>query len=399
MSKSPSIPEKLIKIKRIFKDFRKWVITPLPQTPPLIDQIKRHKAKKVVTEKKEVVKDGKLSPEEAQQLKVLMGMVVGVIIASVIVFIYCGYFYQWGWTGFVKDTTTEVTRERKTETSPIEKFTETTKYQSGKTFWDWLDLLIVPILLAFFGYQVQKRDKEKAAERQAELEREREEQNKLEKERAKRQVELEREIAQDNLAEEAIQKYLDNMAKLLLDKEIRKELFSYVELKSILDEQLRKELSTLSTNDKLNLFDKDNPVRDVARTQTITILRRLEGNKELQERIIAFLKDAKLFEFILQKAHLSEINLSQAYLRTNLQQAWLKRANLQQADLRGAKNLTPKQIKSACFWDKAIYKGEWNWEKKAYVVKEPDNTNFIEELKKDTSSDPDDPVDCSWWEK
>ncbi len=47
----------------------------------------------------------------------------------------------------------------------------------------------------------------------------------------------------------------------------------------------------------------------------------------------------------------------------------------------------------------AIYKGEWNGKKEAWIAIEPDNTNFIEELKKDKSSDPKKPVDCKLWEK
>ncbi len=62
-------------------------------------------------------------------------------------------------------------------------------------------------------------------------------------------------------------------------------------------------------------------------------------------------------------------------------------------------NLTNEQIKSACFWEQAIYEGEWNKEKETYVAIEPDNTEFIEELKKDISSDPEEPIDCTRSEK
>ena len=45
------------------------------------------------------------------------------------------------------------------------------------------------------------------------------------------------------------------------------------------------------------------------------------------------------------------------------------------------------------------YDGNKNDDKESYVAIEPDNTNYIEELKKDKSSDPKKPVDCSRWEK
>jgi hypothetical protein len=342
---------------------------------------------------------------------------------------------DWGWTGFFGGTTTEQTRPNKDKDGP---FTETVKHQSGKTFWDWLQLGAVPLVIAILGYWFQQRENKRAEE----------------------QDNREREIAQGNLAEEAIQAYLDNMGKLLLNKERRKELFPNV-------------------NDRYNLLDKDNPVRDVARTQTITILRRLEGDSKRQTRIIHFLRDAQLSDFIFKKANLSAINLSadinssegvylrkvnfqqanltranlqRAYLRkanlqkarltrgvnlrranlrkaileqadlaeANLQQADLTKANLQQADLAeanlqqanlaganltGRKNLTSEQIKSACNWDEAIYEGEWHWEEKTETWvpnNEQDkqtNINYREKLKKDNKTDPTRKPDCSRWKK
>ena len=352
----------------------------------------------------------------------------------------------------------------------------------GKEVWDWLNLLAVgavPVFLAVsggvFGLYIKQRDKKE----QQRLEQERN--NKLieveqqRKERAKqieKQEKLKREIANNNLAEEAIQAYFNQMSNLLLNKEFRKDLFPNV-------------------NDKLNPSSYDNPVRDVARTQTITILRRLKIDKELQARVIDFLRDAKLYQIIFQNANLSKIDLSQnnlfvanlqkadlqeanfqnacllganlqnAYLeranfqnacllRADLQDAYLERANLQGADLNsanlqkanleranlqgadlfmanlqetnlertnlqganlfmanlqeailiGTENLTPEQIKSTCFWDRAIYKGKWDEEERTWVAIEPDNTEFIEELKNDIASNPDKLIiDYSRWKK
>ena len=169
------------------------------------------------------------------------------------------------------------------------------------------------------------------------------------------------------------------------------------------------------------IVTKDNPVKDVARTQTIKILRRLESDGMRQDRIIHFLQDAELYKFIFKNANLSRINLQGADLRwANLQGAKLREANLQganlwQANLQGAnliianlqkaylmgteENLTPKQIKLACFWEEAIYRSKYDFKKEIYVVIEPDNTNYIEELKQNKSSDSRRPPDCSKWEK
>ena len=124
------------------------------------------------------------------------------------------------------------------------------------------------------------------------------------------------------------------------------------------------------------------------------------GNANLQQALLesANLQRASLVSANLQQALLMSANLQQADLDgADLQQASLWGANLQQANLECAENLSYKQIKSACFWGEAIYKGEWSYEKKVYVAIEPDNKNFIEELKNDTASDPEEPPDCSRW--
>ena len=62
---------------------------------------------------------------------------------------------------------------------------------SAKTFWDWLQLLIIPVVLAvgrFWLNQIQKSREEKITEQKAEIER------KAEKQR----TQTERDIAADN---------------------------------------------------------------------------------------------------------------------------------------------------------------------------------------------------------
>ncbi len=133
----------------------------------------------------------------------------------------------------------------------------------------------------------------------------------------------------------------------------------------------------------------------------------LLAGANLQQALLARanLQGALLARANLQQADLAGANLQQALLaranlqQVNLQQADLAGANLQETILIAVKTLTYKQIKSACFWEEAIYKGKWNDEKESYVAIEPDNTNLIEELKKQKSSDPKKPVDCSRWSR
>ena len=121
----------------------------------------------------------------------------------------------------------------------------------------------------------------------------------------------------------------------------------------------------------------------------------LEGAALLRANLLG----ANLEGANLEGANLEGANLEGAYLEgAYLVGAYLVRANLKGARLVRAKNLTQVQIKSACFWKQAIYVGEWDEEKQILIAKEPDNTNFIEEVKKDTASDPEEPPDCSRWE-
>lgn len=224
---------------------------------------------------------------------------------------------NWG-LGETKVITTNTETDKQGQ---VVKITKSEQTKSGKTIWDGLELssrLLVPILIFIFGLWFQNRDQKKA----------------------EKQANLEREIAQNNLDEEAIQAYLDNMAKLLLNEEYKKELFPAKEQESILFlricfyklavksglPSLMRYVSSImeySQEDMEELFPtKDNPVRDVARTQTITILRRLEGYTKRQDRIIHFLQDAELYGFIFKNANLSGVNLQEAKLSdANLQEA------------------------------------------------------------------------------
>ena len=121
---------------------------------------------------------------------------------------------------------------------------------------------------------------------------------------------------------------------------------------------------------------------------------------------IADLNNADLNNAYLHNADLRGADLRGADLRTaDLRGANLDGANLNGANLDGIQNLTSTQIKSACFWDQAIYEDKlyWNKETKTWVAgneqAKQDNAKFIEKLKNDKSSDPEKPADCSWWQR
>ncbi|MBP6177945.1 MAG: pentapeptide repeat-containing protein [Anaerolineales bacterium] len=187
-----------------------------------------------------------------------------------------------------------------------------------RTLWDWMDLLIIPIMLAFGAFVLNRSERT------------------IERENANKRAELEREIAKDRQQEAALQAYISRMSELLLEKKLRT--------------TRRKE------------------VRDVARTMTVSVMRGLD--KDRNDLVIQFLREAKLIidknsilngadmegmslqGLNLEGVHLQKANLRDAKLeganlmRANLQDSELWRANLQNAELLEA-NLQKAELRIA----------------------------------------------------
>ena len=189
-------------------------------------------------------------------------------------------------------------------------------YQRGKTLWDWLQLLIVPVVLALAAIwfnRSEKRNEITAADKRASLDRE----------LAEKRAQTEREVAQDNLREFALQGYFDRMSELLLHENIRE--------------------------------PEESKVRAVARSRTLAIVRRLDGHRK--GSLVQFLMESALINreapvISLRFADLREVNLGGANLGgadlsmtalgeadlswADLTNAALTNANLGEADLGGA---------------------------------------------------------------
>jgi hypothetical protein len=73
--------------------------------------------------------------------------------------------YRFEWSGFGPDSTTNIERDGM---GKIIKIVEAK--QSGKTLWDWLSLLGVPLSLAGLGFYFQQQQ-QKRSDEQAKLER------------------------------------------------------------------------------------------------------------------------------------------------------------------------------------------------------------------------------------
>ncbi|HEY9829494.1 MAG TPA: pentapeptide repeat-containing protein [Stenomitos sp.] len=273
------------------------------------------------------------------------------------IFLYTSTKWQWAdWTGFGEDST--ISQEETLQDGKLTVTKRITQVQSGKTLWDWLGLagvIAIPVVLFQFQQQQQKKS---------------EENSEAEKRQAAERAKVEKEIAATNLREEALQNYIDKIAELLIDKDLK------LLLKHLSDGSITKDEPELDA------------ALDVARARTLSILRRLDGDGERKSSVVRFLIDAELIQGLellkeanLSKANLSGVNFSRADLsRANLFKANLFKANfseaklfkanfseanlseanfgsagLTEANLKGVKNLTPEQIKEARNWEKANY--------------------------------------------
>jgi len=174
----------------------------------------------------------------------------------------------------------------------------------GKTVWDLLQLLIVPLALAVIGLWF-------AAQQDAR-------QQQIENKRA----DAERKLAVQRAQDEALQAYLDQMASLLLGNGLRKS-------------EAGSEERTLARARTLTVLGRLDTSRKTALMQFLVeadLVQRVEGEVPIISLRGADLSDADLVDADLEGANVSEADLSGA----NLSSANLFHANLSEANLSGA---------------------------------------------------------------
>jgi len=171
----------------------------------------------------------------------------------------------------------------------------------GKTVWDLLQLLIVPLALAVIGFLFTAQQDQR--------------QQKIENQRA----EAERELAEQRAQDEALQAYLDQMSTLILNRNL---------LES----------------------DRDDPLYTLAQARTATVMRRLDAARN--RSVVRFLSDSGLdgtllSGIVLEGAELRGVDLSGANLyKADLDKVILREAILQQVDLSGAR-ITQEKLDQA----------------------------------------------------
>ena len=190
------------------------------------------------------------------------------IVAAIVLAVLIPIGYAHPWTGFGQ---TKVAQD----------------VQPSKTLWDWLDLLVVPVVLALGGYLF----------------------NRSENLRTQK-------IADERRQDDRLQAYLDGMSELLTDKD--------------------RPLHRAQVGDGLST---------VARARTLTVLPRLDG--ERKRSVVQFLYESGLIARNRVVVYLGGADLRGANLRgASLEGTNLRWADLRGADLRGA-HLTEANLFSA----------------------------------------------------
>jgi hypothetical protein len=155
-----------------------------------------------------------------------------------------------------------------------------------KTYWDWMELLIIPIVLAIGAWWLNKSEKE------------------AEREIAEKNREEDRAIADERRHQATLEAYLDRMTELLLKEGLRES-------------------------------QEDDEVRSIARTRTLAVLRSLDGKRK--GHVIQFLYESGLIGPKPAVVWLARADLHGTELeRVTLIDADLGGTDLHRANMRGA---------------------------------------------------------------
>jgi len=215
-------------------------------------------------------------------LEIIAIILVLVLLVALIILIVQGYRLNWDWVGLGSYTTP--------------KHPSDTDFQRGKTLWDWLQLLIIPFVLAVGGYLFNystSRNERNATERHNQVE---------------------REIAQDNQSGATLQEYINKMSELLL-------------------------------HEKLRESQPEDEVRSIARVRTLTVLSLLDEARK--RTVLQFLYESGLITKDKSVIDLSSADFSKALIGgLDLPNADLSSTNLIRANLIGAK-LTKANLSNA----------------------------------------------------
>ncbi len=233
----------------------------------------------------------------------VIASIVGVIAFALLIML--GYWLNWTWTGL-----------------PNQPDISGQPSGTPESLWDWLDLLIVPLVLAGGGLLFSKADRENDR-RMADI-RSQEDASRLE-ERAQQEAardearaKLERELEDDRLKESALQTYMDRMSDLVSD------------------------IARNSTSNSPTARQSTDNSAIIIRARTLSLLTRLDGTRK--GFVLSFLSEAGLIAsegerplVSLEAADLSNLVLtSGSYSKCDLSHCNLRHADLGYISMEGA---------------------------------------------------------------
>jgi hypothetical protein len=205
---------------------------------------------------------------------VVVGIVLVVVVALIIAVVWSN---GTGFNGY-----NQVTTARTISGPSAGTVVRTEVYQPGKSLWDWLQLLFIPIVLGGVGSWL-----------------------------GRRQSKIQEKATTEQQYKDALQTFWDNMSKLILEKD----------------------------KDLLHA-PKGTSVREIARTQTLVTLSRLRGSHGHKAALLLFLHEANLIKNpdpIISLSPTMEGERSQSVSKiivAHWNEALLKEADLHDACLR-----------------------------------------------------------------
>ncbi|PKO16847.1 MAG: hypothetical protein CVU39_06420 [Chloroflexi bacterium HGW-Chloroflexi-10] len=217
----------------------------------------------------------------------ILSILIFLVIAGLLMIAYLRFVLGWVPildSGFIKYSVTKII-----ETDPLTQKTIETEIHT-RTWWDWLELLIIPVVLAGGALFLNKSERDN------------------DRKIAQKRFENEQSLALDRQCEEAIQSYFNRMNDLLLEKNLLK-----------------------SKN--------EDEIRAVARTLTISTMFSLDTRRNCL--LLHFLSEAKLIGqkdpiIKFEKNDLNKLSWSEGNLRgLNLSNFDFRAANFSMANLRG----------------------------------------------------------------
>ena len=215
-----------------------------------------------------------------------------------------------GYWGIGRDEIAIITVER--EENSEKRINETIAVvDPGKSIWDGLQLIGVPLILVILGAWF-RNSQQKQAERTARNQRKQD---------------------ADEAREEVLQLFFDRVSALLIDRNLmaivrktrKQDSFGKNSIVLIEPEKI--------SNSELSILEAS---RDIIRARTLSILRRFESDVERKSSVVRFLVETEVISSL--RVDLSSANISQAELSgVDLSRCRLSGANLDRADLTQAR--------------------------------------------------------------